>query len=520
MRKLSLIAAGIGALSLVSPLAAQTLCHWGPLLEPSQGTWPEELKAVHLVHVRGGYFLIWGGSQSHESPESTFVHVFNAFTWGFLPEPSEGQFVVNADLFCAGHTLLPNGNALVIGGDDDPEFGIKDAYEFSWSSLNWTRRADMDKARWYPTATLLTNGRVLSSGGQSAPNGYEDKPEVWQPDLWTLLTPQPELQLPLYPLMFSFYDVNNPNLERVFYAGKRLRGGVPNTWQTYAMTVPSSGPSTEWQPFGNAPEVYGSGAVMWIPQTHPLHAGYVFKFGGPGPEQGNFNNATRKGAKINLNDQIPVWTATADMIEARAECNLVVLPDGRIAAIGGAGRREEGTWWRNDPVMNAEYYDVETNTWFGVTPPMARPRMYHSTAMLMPGGHVLVAGGEKENVSGNPPDCLNAQMLYPYYFAPLYVGPLEITGTNPAVTMGYDSTLEIFSKRASEVTHVSLIKLGATTHGFDMSQRYIRMTIQSQDDNSVTVYTPKNKAVAPPGDYMLWILIGMQPSKAKYIRIE
>jgi hypothetical protein len=519
-------AAALGGLLLVSPLAAQTLCHWGPLLEHAEETWPEDLKAVHMVHIRGGYILIWGGSQSHESPESTFVHVFNAYTRQFVPEPSEGQFTVNADLFCAGHTHLPGGNLLVIGGDAEPEVGIKDVYEFSWSSLSWTRRADMIEPRWYPTATLLKDGRVLATGGQRVPDGefqFVKEPEGWNPlaNAWTRFEPVPLLEVPLYPFMFSFHDVRHPTEERVFYAGKQIGyTSSTRTWQTYSLHVPPSGSAAEWEAFGNAFELYGSGAVMWIPQTHPLHAGYVFKFGGPGPEQGNFNNATKKGAKINLNDNDPVWTATADMIEARAECNLVVLPDGRIAAIGGSGRREPNTWWRNDPVMNAEYYDVETNTWIGVTPQMARPRMYHSTAILLPTGHILTAGGERENVSGDPPDTLNAQVLHPYYFAPLYSAPLEITGTSPALTMQYDDILRIDSKRASEVTQVSLIKLGAATHGFDMSQRYIRMTIQSQDENSVYVYTPKNAGIAPPGDYMLFIVSGMQISVARYMRIE
>lgn len=41
----------------------------------------------------------------------------------------------------------------------------------------------------------------------------------------------------------------------------------------------------------------------------------------------------------------------------------------------------------------------------------------------------------------------------------------------------------------------------------------------NRTDDTIEVYTPKNKGIAPPGDYMLFILVGIRPSKAKYIRI-
>ncbi len=513
--KMKIGAAAVGGLLLVSPLAAQGLSYWGPLLDEGSGTWPN-VQAIHMIHLRGGNILIFGVPGGTRGDPFTQAHVYNAFTGQFHTESQEGQFRVNAALFCSGHALLSDGSALVIGGDawhpTEHHMGIKDVYRFDYSSLSWSRQADMHEPRWYPTPTLLRDGRMLSTGGHRREiQGEEvDEPEVWQPNAWTLLQPTPLLQLPLYPFMFTFCDPQDPNTEKVFYAGKRLRISGQAAWQTHALKVPPSGSAAEWSPFGNAHPLYGSGAVMWIPQTHPLHAGYVFKFGGPDPD--NTMVATKKGAKINLNDgEQAQWTATADMMRARAECNLVALPDGRIAALGGAGVNGPGsTWWENEPVMTAEFYDVETDTWFGETVEMARPRVYHSKALLLPTAAVLTGGGEGQD---------SAQLLMPYYFMFLGSEPLHIDGTTPTLTMEYDSTLIVQTKAAQIVDQVTLVRLGATTHGLDMNQRFIRMTILNRTDDTIEVYTPKNAGVAPPGDYMLFIVAG-RVSMARYMRIQ
>lgn len=160
--------------------------------------------------------------------------------------------------------------------------------------------------------------------------------------------------------------------------------------------------------------------------------------------------------------------------------------------------------------MTAEFYDVETDAWFGETVEMARPRVYHSGALLLPNGSVLTGGGNYQN---------NAQLLMPYYFMFLGSEPLYIDGTTPSLTMEYNSTLVVQTKAAQIVGQVTLVRLGATTHGFDMNQRFIRMTILNRTNDSIEVYTPKNAGIAPPGDYMLFIVAG-RVSMARYMRIQ
>lgn len=42
----------------------------------------------------------------------------------------------------------------------------------------------------------------------------------------------------------------------------------------------------------------------------------------------------------------------------------------------------------NNPVLAPEIYDITTDTWSGPKASAARPRLYHSTALLLPTGEV------------------------------------------------------------------------------------------------------------------------------------
>ena len=92
---------------------------------------------------------------------------------------------------------------------------------------------------------------------------------------------------------------------------------------------------------------------------------------------------------IDLNAGSPSWRQTAPMAFGRSQHNLVILPDGKVLVVGGAA---EVSLVSTHPVLPAEIWDPDTETWTQVAP-MARPRMYHSIAILLPDGRVLAAGG-------------------------------------------------------------------------------------------------------------------------------
>lgn len=65
----------------------------------------------------------------------------------------------------------------------------------------------------------------------------------------------------------------------------------------------------------------------------------------------------------------------------------------------------------------------------------------------------------------------------------------------------------------------TLVRLGATTHGFDQDQRFLQLGFSGSSGQYV-VHAPTNPGVAPPGYYMLFALSGSgQPSVGRYVRV-
>jgi hypothetical protein len=89
---------------------------------------------------------------------------------------------------------------------------------------------------------------------------------------------------------------------------------------------------------------------------------------------------------IDLSDPDRPWRLTSPMHFARKHAAAVLLPDGEVLAVGGG---VTGTY--GDPIKVPELFDPTSETWTTMAPQVA-PRMYHSSAVLMPDGRVLSVG--------------------------------------------------------------------------------------------------------------------------------
>ena len=65
---------------------------------------------------------------------------------------------------------------------------------------------------------------------------------------------------------------------------------------------------------------------------------------------------------------------------------------------------------------------------------------------------------------------------------------------------------------------MSLVRLGASTHGFNQNQRFLPLAF-TQNTGSLSVTAPANSNLAPPGDYMLFLVdTNGVPSVASMVR--
>ena len=140
-------------------------------------------------------------------------------------------------------------------------------------------------------------------------------------------------------------------------------------------------------------------------------------------------------------------------------------------------------------------------------PTIQYKRLYHSSMILLPDGSVLIGGDD----DGADP----CERFYPEY---CFMPRPQITGA-PA-NVGFGADFDIQSPDATAIAEVVLMRPGAVTHGFDMSQRAIELEITGAAGGVVSVKSPPSGNVAAPGHYLMFILNGDRvPSEARWIRL-
>jgi hypothetical protein len=431
-------------------------------------SWP--VVAVHLQLLPNGKVLSWG--------REGVPQVWDPETGGFTPAPAP------ADVFCAGHTFLRDGRLLVAGGHISDDHGIPDVQLFDPATQTWTSVSPMAHGRWYPTLTLLPDGGVVALSGGDQDGQLVVEPELWDGESWRPL-PGASRELPYYPRTFAA-----PN-GLVFYAGELPETGYLNL----------SGEGS-WTPVATSQygrREYGS-AVMYRP-------GRILIVGGSNPAEAAPTNSAEI---IDLNQPAPTWRSTGSMANARRQFNATLLPDGRVIATGGTS--SPGFSEPAGAVHSAEVWDPGTEQWTtwasnNVT------RVYHSTTLLLPDGRILHTGsGDGHNL----PRELNAELYSPPY---LFQGARPTIESAPA-TVAYGNNFFVATAAAGTVTRATWVRLSAVTHAFDQNQRFNELALKRTADG-VTLTAPGGENLAPPGDYMLFLITGDGvPSPARIVRLN
>jgi hypothetical protein len=174
----------------------------------------------------------------------------------------------------------------------------------------------------------------------------------------------------------------------------------------------------------------------------------------------------------------------------------------------------------NDPnlgVLPAELWNPATGTWTTVASSAVK-RAYHTTAILLPDGRVLLAGsGDALLADGtDAPAQRTGELFSPPY---LFKGARPTISSAPT-PVAYGTTFSVGTPSPTAIAQVTWISLGSTTHAFDMNQRFMRLTF-SRTSSAVRVRAPSSRNLAPPGYYMLFLLNGSKvPSIAKIIRLR
>ena len=220
---------------------------------------------------------------------------------------------------------------------------------------------------------------------------------------------------------------------------------------------------------------------------------------------------------VDLKDPNPRFVPAAPLNFPRLHLNAVLLPDHTVFVTGGSLKQEDAPLARLQP----EIYDPATDAWTTMAPSTV-PRLYHSTALLLPDGSVVAAGGNPEGGThvewdDDPEEEMRLEIFRPPYF---FKGPRPIIAAAPG-QCSYGQSIQIRSPQSANIRWASLIRNCVTTHSFDGSQRLVDLEVTSRNAGLVTAKVPQNANLAPPGWYMLFLVDNNGlPSVASWIRLS
>jgi hypothetical protein len=467
-----------------------TAGEWSPI-----AVWPDV--AIHLHLLPDGKVLSYTdddhvdfatkGTRQAGKTRAFIVTIPNGAnpslaTWWEAPN-------TRTNLFCSGHSYLPDGRLLIMGGHDGVDHdGSTHTTIFDYRQTSpWDyTNPDMSHARWYPTAVTLANGEVLVLSGSETAGSVVQLPEVWRTNSgggWRALSTALG-HLPLYP-----YVHVAPN-GFAFVAG-------PGT-ATYYLDTAGTG---RWAYFGNRVlqifRDYGS-SVMYEP-------GKILVMGGGDPP-------TATAEVINLNASTPAWRTVGSMSVARRQLNATILADGTVLVTGGTSSAGFNTG--EGAQKSAELWNPATEQWTTLAS-MEAPRLYHSAAILLQDGRVLSAGGGRPSATGTV-DQENAEIFSPPY---LFNGMRPTISSAPTGPVAYGQTFFVGTPDAASIAQVTLVRLSSATHGLNMNQRFNRLTFAAAT-GGLNAVAPPGSNVAPPGHYLLFIIDSNGvPSVARTIQI-
>ncbi|KAJ3099991.1 hypothetical protein HDU96_010490 [Phlyctochytrium bullatum] len=283
-----------------------------------------------------------------------------------------------------------------------------------------------------------------------------------------------------------------------------------------------------------------------------------------GVSRGNDTWASNQCYSYEPDDPNARWKRMADMPRGRLMPDSVLLPDGTILFTNGvrwgvAGGDAGQAQYAAGPLFDTDLYVPSENRWRGGIGRSVVARMYHSGAILLEDASVVTTGSEMANYLDmwGTPDQVGANLGvdisnsttasrkpqcwpitssdvpwteasgcgFPYefrveHFVPPYMASSQTRPVIRAAPTGspYGALVSIEVDPSVAVASVALIRYTTTTHSTNTDQRFLGPKILFNNGTHVMFKTPPTAAIAPPGNYHLFVVTaGGVPSVARRV---
>jgi hypothetical protein len=447
--------------------------------------------------------------------------------------------------FCSGGIFLADGRFASLGGNAPLDF-IDPTVGDGFKGIRFLERTDdgkmdgqdwvepgtqLDTPRWYASVQIMPDSQIFVASGSL--NGLDpSKPENNNPTYeWLNADGTPQgVSYPMeilsknqpyymYPFMHLMKDgnlfVQVAKSAEIFNAGTgnvvRQFADLPGSYRTYPNT--------------------GGSVMMPLSSENDWNPDIIICGGGP------YQDITAPGdpscGRIRPLDANPEWEMDS-MPEGRGMVEGTLLPDGTSVWVNGAQLGAQGFGVAQDPALEVLLYDPNQpkgKRW--TTGPKSEiPRLYHSVALLLLDGTLLISGS-------NPVEMpvLKADAKNPYiteFRNEIYTPPyLQGNPTRPSnvelsskdlVADGSTFTIKFTAPANAQNVKISLYYGGFVTHSVHMGHRMVFLDTAGfkagSTSQSVTVTMPPNKAIAPPGPYVVYVVVDGVPAMGQFVKVS
>src|SRR6266851_3795186 len=471
------------------------------------GRWEElpglpQITFMHAVLLaNSSRILFWGYGQRADQSRLWDQ------TTGLYTQPTNQPLAIASDenIWSGAHahlddaigTILVHGGYMTGGGvTANTE---RRAFLFNPTTNSFAHASDLHTGRFYPMTITLADGKPMTLFGADDANGGGPAPsfEIFTPGGAGAWSPPKTVPFNYFYYPWTFLLRGGD----LFIAGPQKPARRFNP----AATPIIDDPSRQYnQLTAQQRGVNMDGTAVLLPLRPPNYEPRVLIAGGT--SDGAIWTSTEadplaSAEWIDLSVATPAWQALPDMNVARRHVNSVLLPDGRVLILGGVEMPPDG-----GPV---EIFDPEDPmSGFLLGPNMKYPRGYHSAAILLPDGSVIMGGDPS---GGSTP---NERYRPSYFFKP------RPTITSSPAILAHGAALSVQTPSPAAIAEVVLMSAGAVTHGLNHNQRYVGCTIAARTANAVNATVPPDGTIAPPGYYLLFLVDQDRvPSMANWIHL-
>lgn len=448
--------------------------------------------------------------------------------------------------FCAGGIFLADGTFLALGGNAplafiDPTVGDgftgirylkRSPSDASLNGQPWSEPGNkLSSARWYPSVQIMPDGTLFVASGSL--NGLD--PSV------------PANNNPTYEILSSTgissgksipMDILAKNQPYYMYPFMHLlKDGTLFVFVSKSSELFNVATNTTVRTFSDLPGDYrtypNTGASVLLPLSSANQWNPDIIICGGGAYQDISSPTDPSCGRIQPLSTNPSWEMDS-MPEGRGMVEGTLLPDGTVIFLNGCNHGAQGFGLGADPTFEALIYDPTKalgQRWTtGASSTIAR--LYHSVAVLLLDGTLMVAGS---NPVEQPILTPSAQNPYVTEFrVEIYTPPyLQGTPTRPtAVALSSKSlkangstfTINFNAAAGAKAVKVALYYGGFVTHSVHMGHRMAFLDNTGFNPGSIaqtiTVTMPPNSNVAPPGPYVVYVVVDGVPAIGQFVQVS